>query len=59
MEARAEHRRRGFDILATPTCDPDPEGGEKHAHGFRSDSARLTRRHRPPGHQQHIPQRFQ
>ncbi|WP_331731416.1 hypothetical protein [Kitasatospora sp. NBC_01300] len=50
VEARTEHRRRSFDIVAIFTYDPNPEGWEKHAYGFRFDSARLTHRRRPLGH---------
>ncbi|MFJ5122305.1 hypothetical protein [Kitasatospora sp. NPDC088548] len=50
VQAHTEHQRRSFDILATFTYDPNPEGWEKHAYGFRFDSARLTHRLRPLGH---------
>ncbi len=50
VEAHSEHQRRSFDILATFTYDPEPEGWDQHAYGFRFDSARLTHRRRPLGH---------
>ncbi|WP_030273011.1 hypothetical protein [Streptomyces sp. NRRL B-24484] len=50
VEARTEHQRRSFDILATFTYDPDPAGWEKHPYGFRFNSARLIHRRRQLGH---------
>jgi hypothetical protein len=49
FEARAEHQRRSVDILATFAYDPEPEGYDGHAYGFRFVSARLTTRYRPLG----------
>ena len=50
IQARAEHRRRSVDILATFTYDPKPEGYDDHAYGFRLVSARTTTRYRKLGH---------
>lgn len=49
FEARAEHQRRSVDILATFAYDPQPEGYDGHAYGFRFVSARLTTRSRKLG----------
>ncbi|MGW2416911.1 hypothetical protein ACWCV5_32755 [Streptomyces tubercidicus] len=54
IEARAEHRRRSADILATFAYDPAPAGyelggHEPHPYGFRFTAARLTTRYRPLG----------
>lgn len=50
VEATAEHQRHGVDILATFAYDPEPEGYDGHAYGFRFVSARLTARTRKLGH---------
>lgn len=49
IEARAEHQRRSVEILATFAYDPEPEGYDGHAYGFRFVSARLTARSRKLG----------
>ncbi|GAB4590124.1 hypothetical protein [Nocardia sp. IFM 10818] len=38
---------RGYDIVASLTYDPEPEGFEQHPYGFRFTAARLTATHAP------------
>ncbi|WP_424892346.1 hypothetical protein [Streptomyces sp. XH2] len=45
VEAHTENEGRGFDILATFTYDPRPEGREPHPYGFRFTAARMTPTH--------------
>ncbi|MFF4531521.1 hypothetical protein ACFY1P_19910 [Streptomyces sp. NPDC001407] len=45
VEARTENEGRTFDILATFTYDPRPEGREPHPYGFRFTAARMTPAH--------------
>ncbi|MFI1734971.1 hypothetical protein ACH40E_38310 [Streptomyces acidicola] len=49
IEARAEYRRRTVEILATFAYDPEPEGYDGHAYGFRFVAARLATRYRALG----------
>lgn len=41
-EATVEHDGRSFDIIASFTYDPRPEGFEQHPYGFRFTAGRLT-----------------